>query len=352
MVFYITLGSEYEPGRIALLALENLAQSAANGDQLVSADRALLETLAGDSRLSDRARSYYRRMAQSVTQLGGLIEQFDRINIRLENEDLTETGGVVPIGVFSNASFCEKTQLLVENLTDYEVLSGLARIFLSERYHGLQLSFRAQNGGGSTTPQVLEHLMTNASGPVLCVVDSDRKFLGAGLGDTARTTQRQARRAPQKWRLTFHVLSVRELENLVPTDLRRQCTADLCADVQDALIRFEMVPNVYADFCCLKAGDSRCRMLGDALSKKQYGHMETLGRLPVAGQHVIPRCGTCPYDGGCFSSPPLGQGFLQRVAEVLRSGVGITTASDWRTDLQELVRTVLQAGLAVAPQRI
>jgi hypothetical protein len=351
VLFHITQRPGSAIGPRALKALENMAQSAANGNHIVSGDRSLLEIVSEIDELSDRARSYYRRMAQNLTQLGRIIASIPRVEVDIGAEDGDIVNGIVSAGVLFDADYCEKAQLLVENLTDFEVLLGLARLLMLDSYCSFAISLRAQNGGGSTTHQVLKHIMSGPSGPVLCIVDSDQKYLGGAIGSTAMAVMRAARRLPGVWRMRLIVLPTRELENLIPADLRNSCTQDLSASVRQRLGGYDELDACYLDYCSMKEGDSRCRMLNDALGKRRYDLLNRLGAVRADRFENGLQCGTCPYPGGCFASPGLGARFLQKVARLLGQGGFVSDVNGWREELRSLVQQVVWAGCAFPVQR-
>lgn len=350
MIFFLRKeGGDYSPGNVGIAALENLGAVGASGQHLVVGERDLLSAIASDDRLSPRVRSYYRRVEQSLTQFGALIRLAPKLTIDLSDESSVVLADLVPIGVFSSMDYCEKSQLLVENLTDFDVLTSLARVLGNERYKGLELSIRAQNGGGSTTAAVLEHLSRVPSGPVICVVDSDRTYEGGRAGSTLLTAYRIARRSQDAWRVQFYALEQRELENLVPHDLLSHCAPHVPAEEIKSLLG---VSSAYVNFCCFKSGDSKCRMISSVISKGRIDLLKSMVSIESSGLPAHPACGTCPSPNGCFQSPAFGANFLQRVAEELLSGRGVTTMSRWKSDLIELVEKVFLAGAALAPQRV
>lgn len=350
MILYLRWdGSGYDPGDVALSALENLGMAGANGHQFVTGDRDAIARIADDVRLSIRARTYYRRVEQGLTQFGSLIRSSPKLVINGDDEALLPAGGRIPLGVFSDANYCEKSQLLVENLTDFDVLVALARLFVDAKHRGLDVCFRAQHGGGSTTAHVMEHLGEVPCGPVICVVDSDRSYNGGAAGSTAKSAGRSARRARDSWRVRIEVLPQRELENLIPNDLRDLCIDD--SDIRDQMRLLERVDYSYSDYCCLKHGDSICRMISSVISKNRVDLITVIGQIDGRGLLVEPPCGTCPVPNGCFRSPGLGAGFLQRVAAELKSGAAKTRVENWRDDLIRLVETIVFWGASLAPQR-
>lgn len=345
MLIFLRGGISENTSNTAFAGLENLARAGICGHHLIAGDRSALESVSKAERLSLEARAFYRRMALHITQIGQFIRSFDRINVEISDGSVFVINGVVPAGMFSNPDYCEKAQLLVENLTDYHVMMAFAHIYLARIAGGVGISVRALNGGGSTTHQTLEYLDSIPGGPVLCIVDSDRKYFGAALGSTSLTAQRKFRGCRSKWRFRFYVLLARELENLIPVSIRKAACAVLSDKVRQEVVALEGMAEKYSMYCCLKGGDSTCRMLGDVLSKKQYHLIKEIGEMRAPGLPSHIQCGTCPYDGGCITSPGLGSLFLQRVSSLLTEGASCDP-KEWSKELGKVVDLVVQMGVA------
>jgi len=345
VLIFLRNGSKNQPEGTAVVGLENLAKAGGYGHHLVAGDRDTLEEISKHSKLSEQARAFYRRMALELTQIGHSIRTFDRINVDASDSSIFPVGDYIPAGVFADIDYCEKSQLLTENITDYEVLTIFARMRLSEFVKGMSLSLRAVHGGGSTTPQMLEHLHDVPGGPVLCVVDSDRKYDGGALGCTALSTRRKFKNLRKKWRINLYILDARELENLIPNRVRLAACQSLSVDAQKELALLYQMNEKYMLYCCLKDGDSTCRLLSSVLSKRQYDHITKIGQMKVPGLKSLEKCGTCPYEDGCVATPGLGSNFLQRVSSALKEGA-ICSADEWPSELKKLVDMVIQLGIS------
>jgi len=112
-----------------------------------------------------------------------------------------------------NIAFVQKTYLLVENLADakfYKLLNegtDLGRI---------PIDFEAYPGGGNTTGEALSYIST-LNRMCLCIVDSDVRYSGGPLGETAKKVVSASKKIIPSL-TAFYVLPVSSVENLIPME--------------------------------------------------------------------------------------------------------------------------------------
>ncbi|HZH83563.1 MAG TPA: hypothetical protein VFD87_10475 [Phototrophicaceae bacterium] len=350
MIFYLAGEDDFHPSPLTMNALENLAHAGKCGVQLIAGDRGALEFLAKCDDLSASSRSYFRRMAQWMTQIGTTLDEQEKLCIDLTNKSKPGLfGSTVPVDLFSKVDYCEKSQLLTENLTDFNVLVELAKLYLKERLPGYALNLRPQNGGGNTTAQVLREIGGSPSGPVFCFADSDRRFAGDALGATARAIR--ATKVTDQWRVDSLVIEARELENILPYDLvRRVAEANkMQAEGVDSTLK---LPVEYLFYCSFKEGDHLCRMITSASAKSRQDVISMLMNLIDVAAPKVSCCGTCPVGGTCFSSVAFGANFLRAVERFLNRTIFVTDVSLWCSDLTRAVKKVIAFGLVMEPQRV
>ncbi|WP_312320264.1 hypothetical protein [Stenotrophomonas sp.] len=349
MVIYLKEGDSLTADFTNSDAIENLAYNCRIGNHILLGDRNLLEEIASTFIISDRARSFLRQSAQRMTQQGSLINKVSWL-LTIDTSNLVP--GMVHLTTFSNANYCEKSQLLTENLSDSMVLTSLAEHFASVEFKGYKVVIRQVAGGGSTTGQCLHGLTSSPSGAVLCIVDSDRTFDGAAIGDTAKGTRKKYKASKDKWRSSFHIIEQRELENLIPDDILLHCVNKFIPAKSPEANALLQTSTFFKDYFCVKSGDSTCRVVNSMIGKKR------LSKLKEARGHVdsplvkAESCGTCALDNNCRTSPGFGAGFLSLVAQELSEGNIALDCSSWRAELLKLVERVASFGLGASPIRV
>ena len=129
-----------------------------------------------------------------------------RINIVLVNPDYSK----YEVGL----SYFEKSDCLLipffvsENVNDIEFYSLITEAYYPEA----SLCYIPAMGGGSTTSKVISEI--RRFGFILAIVDSDRKYRGATLGDTASNCNKTIRH--NNTFAFLKVLDIHEVENLIP----------------------------------------------------------------------------------------------------------------------------------------
>lgn len=330
-------------------ALDNISYQCRSGNHVLMGDRELLLRIAESPDLESRSIAIIRQAAQRMTQQGSLLKRSPWVlEIDVSNTSVTRPH----LSSFSEPDFCEKAQLLTENPTDSTALASLAEGYIQSELSGYRLSIRCNNGGGSTIASTLRQLTDTPSGCVLCVVDSDRAFDGAALGATARAAKSVHCRIRPTWRSSLHIIEQRELENIIPTDIKEHCILRYAPHLIENSRKIDLTNPFYTDYFCLKNGDSMCRVVSSMIAKRQ------IRRLPaaLAASSDSPlddeqSCGTCSNDNSCKRSIGFGAGFLGWVSEELRSRRVISDSSEWRDELKALVEKVVFFGIGNQPVR-
>lgn len=121
---------------------------------------------------------------------------------------------------FADSVRVQSARLLCENKNDAEIYHRMARAFLwASKYRGVALAFRPSGCGGPGIADRLEEI-TTSEGASLCIVDSDRKWPDAPLGDTARCLQKAAKKLEKIVTVAaIIILDCHELENIIPAKL-------------------------------------------------------------------------------------------------------------------------------------
>lgn len=157
-------------------------------------------------------RSTTSSILQHVSMLAKLVDS-DNLTCNVNcSPGLREV--IVPFSIVRGESHkvFDRVALVVENLTDGDVCKLAMEVYLERSgIAGVPFSARVENGGGSTTTHVFSR-QAEYGHFVMCVVDSDRRFPGDKLGDTAKLVKRAERRLDG--RCLVHVMPVRSAENL------------------------------------------------------------------------------------------------------------------------------------------
>lgn len=349
MIIYLKEGAQLVPDITNSDAIENIVYNCRIGNHILLGDRKLLDNIATNFGLNDRTRSFLRYSAQRMTQQGRLI---DKVSWALTVDTSNSSGEHVPLKTFSNADYCEKAQLLTENISDARLLTSLAEHLLGIDLKGYRMAIRHISGGGSTTAQCLEELSSSPSGAFLCVVDSDRPFIGASIGDTAKGAKEKYKKIKEKWRSGFHMIEQRELENLLPVEVTLHCAQKHALSSQEQTEALQQTSTFFRDYFCIKHGDSTCRVVTSIIRKKQKA------KLLEAKLHLESKldkaegCGTCALDNNCRKSPAFGSGLLAIAARELSEGNIRLDSARWRAELLELLERVISYGLGSSPVRI
>lgn len=122
---------------------------------------------------------------------------------------------VVPLKLFRDPRAVMPARLLTENAeADGEYLKLICRVTAKEMEYLSPMNLEIVHGGGSTTAVVLSAAWSEAR-PMICVVDSDRRYPRAPLGGTAKAID-DIGSENEIGTVCTAILDVREIENLLP----------------------------------------------------------------------------------------------------------------------------------------
>jgi hypothetical protein len=339
-----------------IFCFANLALAAIEGNHLIVCGRSLSRMLAFDARLGGRERAFYARSIEEYTSLGAALHSAIRyINVSNSVVKTKECLGDgrqrinLPLSHFSSSNSLAPTRLVCENLNDCRWLkaatSALMRTTIFRR-SSLSLSYVA--GGGDTTSEVLQDILSNSTALTVCVVDSDKKPGSWKLGETAKKVSAVADSA-ELGRLEFILLDCHELENLTPDELLDDPRSRIhlaCRDTGRRVAKLTEVglriPRLHIDMKNgLKLSDvfDSCRDTSFHHDWRDFIEAVKSNRLDLHSN-----CATCAQSGRCLSAPececvicrPLGGKLLMSVEEMWnRSGREL-----WH-GLPEMIRQIL-----------
>jgi hypothetical protein len=208
-----------------IIALDNIAAARRNGKHLLFGSRETLKVFCECAELSNGARTIFKRVYERLPQKGAYVESLARqVNVVATAGALTartegpKTEIDVSAHYFVDTSMADRTVLLCENPDDGAFYRFLTLMYLKNNSSSnIAIEFEVRHGGGSTLARVYEAIQNEQARLCLCISDSDVKYPGGPLGDTARSLR--SLDDSDKPLSEVYVLEVRELENLIALDL-------------------------------------------------------------------------------------------------------------------------------------
>lgn len=174
----------------AIDGLEHLLCCHREGRHVVAVSHMVARALADCRELSSRARGTAAHLYRTASELLGLRNQ-------VRSRMIVDTGllgpsveSSVPLVLRTTLSWWADTAhsreciLLTENLDDALVYERLAEAVMRRRKMFCRMSVRRQGGGGTTIAKELSEIVRRGE-ICVCVVDSDRRYPGGGLGAVA-----------------------------------------------------------------------------------------------------------------------------------------------------------------------
>lgn len=224
MIFRIPEGLEHElsSSPSAQERFRNFIHGA-KGHHLILGSSPVLTKLLSLPCLGPSERNVLRHSLERAAQYSGYL-QLVQTYAELSVEDVSEPQKLkrpdqdvirFPLRWFSHPERSMKTVVIAEDLVDaklYELMGQVVPLLLtSSRFPGLACEFYS-GGGGSTARAFGEKVRERL---VLTVVDSDRKYVGDSLGDTARSVL-DAVKDTDSVIGRCEVLEARSIENVLP----------------------------------------------------------------------------------------------------------------------------------------
>ncbi|MBD2041527.1 hypothetical protein [Microcoleus sp. FACHB-672] len=227
LVLDSSLIAEIDPSSNVIHALDLIAHSRRLGKHIVFGQREVMKFLATWELLSVTSRAVYRKLYEDLpTSLAYLNEISLSVEIVLEDVlEILDRGNSrvirVSVNYFTDFSILDKTVILSENHDDVLFYKRLARVYLTWKNIGnLDIAYEPRSGGGGTTDREFDSLQKSKQKFCLCILDSDKKTPKLNVGNTAKAVLKiNQQNQPLCDAL---VLSVREIENLIPTAIYRE----------------------------------------------------------------------------------------------------------------------------------
>lgn len=340
--------------------------SARNGWHLVIGSRDLLRKLwAAENVLSYPARLAARTILDQFADIASTADGLrSRVILSAKSEGvirLDDHTWMVGAKVFSHGTL-GKAVLIGEDLTDTDVLLVAARHYQVEcRMTKARINLHHIGGGGNRTAAQFERFVRERSTGVLCITDSDRKYEGSLMKETARLCEQVSNN--YVWWAKHIALPTHELENLLPLELIRAAALDGGRTIlSERLKALESLPASIRIFGDLKCGLKLREILGmnegDPMKKFWIGVYSDLKRN---GGFV------CGCEGGrgageaeceCELVPKLGEDLAKIVCKYLEKQPALDrvfSRSRKETLFEmwlEMGREVFEWGVSARPSRL
>ena len=186
------------------------------------ADRKVLDSLIKCENLHKESRGIVNHLLSSYSFSFGIRNNVQLL-IELNNErqiTVDNTGGKtqigLPISTIKDNSLFQQTELLLENIVEKDLYVQMAKYYCSKVKIGFpaRTNLRVIHGGGNTTDIVFKKELSEKRS-CLCICDSDSKYPGCELGETAKKV---VGIDTSQWPMCKVITTApyREIENLIP----------------------------------------------------------------------------------------------------------------------------------------
>ena len=180
--------------------------------------RALGNRMVERKLLLDRTKKYCRLIASKPE--GNLIQEGDSEIILLNISEVSEK------------DFTDYSIMLAENEDDIAFYQYVGQYYVRQNEIGnIRIHFEGQNGGGSTTANVLERIASEKKRMCLCITDSDRKYGNGMPGETMGRIIEVTKRIQSEFYEVI-LLEVHEIENLIPISVLEKIVCQYRLDRQ------------------------------------------------------------------------------------------------------------------------
>lgn len=215
-------------------AIDNLTLAHYEGKHILLSPHRLTDRLISSSVTSEKTRGILRKVKSQYTDSQNLkkkLTNYIRIDHGIRDIDSENSGHQrcfkVPYAWFSDSEHVQKTRLLCEDDDDCKIYAGVLRAYLvANKINLVEVVFRPSGSGGNSIQDRLREC-EYGEGITICIVDSDQKWPGASLGQTAHQLRRTFDRL-DRTKTVAHIiiLECHELENILPTRLIEEALPD------------------------------------------------------------------------------------------------------------------------------
>ena len=219
--------------------LEQLALDRRKSKNMVVAKREVFFALADFPELSMVSRGIYWTLGNRMSERKLLLDRtkkYCRLIASKPEGNLIQEGDseiiLLNISEVSEKDFTDYSIMLAENEDDIAFYQYVGQYYVRQNEIGnIRIHFEGQNGGGSTTANVLERIASEKKRMCLCITDSDRKYGNDMPGETmGRIIEVTKRIQPEFYEVIL--LEVHEIENLIPISVLEKIVSQYRLDSQ------------------------------------------------------------------------------------------------------------------------
>lgn len=205
-----------------LSKIEFLLTGYAEGNYILNAPRSLLRIFIEDSSLSKIARSAAAYAYKNFSMINAFLEKIPYKIIVKNNRDINNSDNqwVLSLEDIKYGFLVNGIVILGENLNDSKFLNFTAKHFqkTNDDYKPFILMNHFHGGGGSTTCNELDNLLTRKLNHIFCFLDSDKESPACNDTPTAKKCIKSINQ--NSWiGILSSTKDFREAENLIPSSL-------------------------------------------------------------------------------------------------------------------------------------
>lgn len=212
-----------------IACIKNLALGVQEGKHIVTGPLSLLSKLVSANQIPGDTRALFRIIKNKRSE-SELIKKNIQMYVVVSPEPTSEKFDyrnanqvyTVSYEWFSNSIRIQSARLLCENIDDAKIYTHMTEAYLwskSPKMNGVTISFRPSGCGGTGIADRLKESISS-EGASLCIADSDRKWPGGPLGDTAKCLRNAAKEIENDVTVAgIIILSCHEVENIIPPRL-------------------------------------------------------------------------------------------------------------------------------------
>lgn len=202
--------------------LNSLATNRRKGLNVIIADRDVLDYLKNCTLLEVNARRLFGDLRRKILETKEFKKVVSRYYTIVANNGIEcDNSHIITVSDILKKEFLSKTQLIVEDLTDFKFYHYIGLYFASKNRINCHLSFDMAPGGGRNSAGLFDGLINQENRLLLGIFDGDQKYPGDKIGDTLKAV---LEKIDSKDRKFFECISlaeqgVHEAENLIPLKL-------------------------------------------------------------------------------------------------------------------------------------
>ncbi|RYH67677.1 MAG: hypothetical protein EON54_03925 [Alcaligenaceae bacterium] len=246
----VALAADPSHQNSAAIALDAIADSARQGNHVISGAIAVFDSLIGFQNILGARTIEILRRSRSKSVLRG--ELFRHVDWYVRLVDQSQSAAIVklhikqeeirlPAGLIaSTTSLAAPAKFIAENANDAVFYARLLAAYtktsstFKQKFPNLKIRYQNAPGGGSTTADLYALEKQQKTSFCLAVVDSDQRFPMGDFGATAkRVLTLDATPSAPSWNCRKHVVDARTVENIFPKSTLLKCAERIDPQVSE-----------------------------------------------------------------------------------------------------------------------